>query len=59
MYAETAHQSLDDIRAFMDTHKIKAPLFADLSTRSDKPSPKICIGIQTANRAASPINYLE
>ena len=59
MYADTAKQSLDEARAFLKENGIPLPLFRDLSNTAIKTGPKICIGIQTAGRKSSPINYVE
>ena len=62
MYANTAHNALEEARAFLSENGVKLPLFKDLSKEvrpKDALGPRICIGIQTAGRKASPINYLE
>lgn len=43
----------------MASNGIPGPLFQDLSQLNVKSNPKVCLGIQSAGRAASPINYLE
>ena len=59
MYADTAHEALEQIRAFANENGVRLPLFEDLTAKPVKKSPKICVGIQTAARQASPINYVE
>ena len=62
MYANTARDALDEMRAFMKENGIAAPIYADLSgkkLKSGKTGPRICVGVQTASRQASPINYVE
>lgn len=59
MYASTSHTALEEARAFLKENGIPTPLFADLTQKAGFTPPKICIGIQTAARKVSPINYLE
>lgn len=59
MDADTARDSLNQIRAFAAENGIEVPLFPDLSTKPPNKAPKICFGIQTAARQALPINYPE
>lgn len=59
MYADTAHESLERIRAFMTENGLKLPIFENLAGKEFKKGPRVCVGIQTAARQASPINYVE
>lgn len=59
LYDSSAKSAMDDIKQWAELEDVSLPLIPNLvENRDPSRKPKICVGIQTAERPHSPISYL-